>query len=127
MKNSFDIVILLGDRYELLAASIAALFAKIPIAHISGGETTVGAFDEAIRALRCGKMDDAAKAAHIMLYGRYAKYFWMGIGLAVLSVGCALWGEPIVTVGVFAGLTSLASLAFYEHAWNLAGQAPPLS
>ena len=44
-----DIVVLLGDRYELLAASIAALFAKIPIAHISGGETTVGAFDEAIR------------------------------------------------------------------------------
>jgi hypothetical protein len=85
------------------------------------------AFDEAIRVLRCEKTDDAAKAAHIMLYGRYAKYFWMGIGLAVLSVGCALWGEPIVTVGVFAGLTSLASLAFYEHAWNLAGQAPPLS
>ena len=44
-----DIVVLLGDRYELLAASIAALFARIPIAHISGGETTEGAFDEAIR------------------------------------------------------------------------------
>jgi len=44
-----DIVIVLGDRYELLAASAAALFARIPIGHIHGGETTIGAFDEAIR------------------------------------------------------------------------------
>ncbi|NQU63802.1 MAG: UDP-N-acetylglucosamine 2-epimerase (hydrolyzing), partial [SAR324 cluster bacterium] len=44
-----DILVLLGDRYEILSASIAALFAKIPIAHIHGGETTAGAFDEGIR------------------------------------------------------------------------------
>ena len=44
-----DLVIVLGDRYELLAASTAALFARIPIGHIHGGETTEGAFDEAIR------------------------------------------------------------------------------
>ena len=44
-----DIVVVLGDRFEILAASIAALYAKIPIVHIHGGETTVGAFDEAIR------------------------------------------------------------------------------
>jgi len=44
-----DIIVVLGDRYELLAASTAALFARIPIAHIGGGETTEGAFDEAIR------------------------------------------------------------------------------
>lgn len=44
-----DLLIVLGDRYELLAASSAALFARIPIAHIHGGETTEGAFDEAIR------------------------------------------------------------------------------
>ena len=44
-----DIVVVLGDRFEILAASLAALFAAIPIAHIHGGETTVGAFDEAIR------------------------------------------------------------------------------
>tara|TARA_Y100001958_G_C21238949_1_gene566118 strand:+ start:568 stop:1725 length:1158 start_codon:yes stop_codon:yes gene_type:complete len=44
-----DIVVLLGDRFEILAASISALFAKIPIAHIHGGETTTGAYDEAIR------------------------------------------------------------------------------
>jgi len=44
-----DIIIVLGDRFEILAASTAAMFARIPIAHISGGETTAGAFDEAIR------------------------------------------------------------------------------
>ena len=44
-----DLVIILGDRYELLAVAFAALLALIPIAHISGGETTEGAFDEAIR------------------------------------------------------------------------------
>jgi GDP/UDP-N,N'-diacetylbacillosamine 2-epimerase (hydrolysing) len=44
-----DLVMVLGDRYELLAAAAAALVARIPIAHIHGGETTVGAFDEAIR------------------------------------------------------------------------------
>lgn len=44
-----DLLIVLGDRYEILAAAITALIYKIPIAHIHGGETTEGAFDEAIR------------------------------------------------------------------------------
>jgi len=44
-----DILVLLGDRYEILAVAQAALVARIPIAHIHGGETTEGAFDEAIR------------------------------------------------------------------------------
>ncbi|MBW1740305.1 MAG: UDP-N-acetylglucosamine 2-epimerase (hydrolyzing) [Deltaproteobacteria bacterium] len=44
-----DLVILLGDRFEILAAAQAALVAKIPIAHLCGGDTTEGAFDEAIR------------------------------------------------------------------------------
>ena len=44
-----DIVVVLGDRFEIMAASLAALFAAIPIAHIHGGETTEGAFDESIR------------------------------------------------------------------------------
>ena len=48
-KLNPDIVLILGDRFEILAASIASLYAKIPIAHIHGGETTTGAFDEAIR------------------------------------------------------------------------------
>jgi UDP-hydrolysing UDP-N-acetyl-D-glucosamine 2-epimerase len=44
-----DLVIVLGDRFEILAAAAAALVAGIPIAHVHGGETTEGAFDEAIR------------------------------------------------------------------------------
>ena len=44
-----DLMVLLGDRYEILAAATAALFHKIPLAHVHGGETTEGAFDEAIR------------------------------------------------------------------------------
>lgn len=44
-----DIVIVLGDRYEIFSATSAAMIAKIPIAHLHGGETTEGAFDESIR------------------------------------------------------------------------------
>lgn len=44
-----DIIVLLGDRFEIFSAAAAALIAGIPIAHIHGGETTEGAFDEAIR------------------------------------------------------------------------------
>ncbi len=48
-ENRPDIVVLLGDRYEALMAATAAMMARIPIAHIHGGETTEGAVDEAIR------------------------------------------------------------------------------
>jgi len=44
-----DLIVLLGDRFEIFAAATAALIAGIPIAHLHGGETTEGAFDEAIR------------------------------------------------------------------------------
>ena len=44
-----DLVILLGDRYELLGAASAALLVGIPIFHLHGGEVTEGAYDDAIR------------------------------------------------------------------------------
>lgn len=44
-----DLIVVLGDRYEMLAAAQAALLMNIPIAHIHGGEVTQGAVDEAIR------------------------------------------------------------------------------
>lgn len=44
-----DMVVLLGDRYEILVAATAAMVHRIPIAHIHGGESTEGAIDEAIR------------------------------------------------------------------------------
>ena len=44
-----DLVVVLGDRTEILGAVIATAMANIPIAHLYGGETTEGAYDEAIR------------------------------------------------------------------------------
>ena len=44
-----DIAIILGDRYEMLAAASAALIFRIPVAHLHGGETTEGAYDDCIR------------------------------------------------------------------------------
>ena len=44
-----DIIVLLGDRFEIFSAAGAAMIARIPIAHIHGGESTEGVVDEAIR------------------------------------------------------------------------------
>lgn len=44
-----DVVLLVGDRFEVLAAAQACLIHKIPLAHIAGGDVTEGAFDESIR------------------------------------------------------------------------------
>jgi UDP-hydrolysing UDP-N-acetyl-D-glucosamine 2-epimerase len=44
-----DLLMLLGDRFEILAAAEAALVARLPVAHLCGGDVTEGAFDEAIR------------------------------------------------------------------------------
>jgi UDP-N-acetylglucosamine 2-epimerase (non-hydrolysing) len=54
LGNSFrslrpDLVLLLGDRYEILASAFAAFMARIPIAHLHGGEVTTGALDDGIR------------------------------------------------------------------------------
>jgi UDP-N-acetylglucosamine 2-epimerase (non-hydrolysing)/GDP/UDP-N,N'-diacetylbacillosamine 2-epimerase (hydrolysing) len=44
-----SIVVVLGDRYEIFAAAQAAMVARLPIAHIHGGEVTEGVFDDPIR------------------------------------------------------------------------------
>lgn len=44
-----DLIVVLGDRFEIFSAVAAALPARIPVAHLHGGELTEGAFDEAIR------------------------------------------------------------------------------
>jgi len=48
-RLSPDMLIVLGDRYEILAAVQAALIARIPVSHLCGGDITEGAFDESIR------------------------------------------------------------------------------
>ena len=44
-----DLIVVLGDRFEIFAAVSAALVARIPVAHLHGGEVTEGAFDESLR------------------------------------------------------------------------------
>lgn len=62
-----DIVIILGDRYEILAAAQAAMALRIPIAHIAGGDTTEGAYDEAIR-------HSVTKMAHLHFVTNHAAH-----------------------------------------------------
>lgn len=49
IKHKPDMVVVLGDRYEMLAVAQAAFFLSIPIAHIHGGEVTEGALDDGVR------------------------------------------------------------------------------
>ena len=67
-KLNPDLIIVLGDRFELLPAAISALISRIPLAHIHGGETTEGAYDEAIR-------HSITKMSHLHFVGNdeYAK------------------------------------------------------
>lgn len=44
-----DLIVVLGDRYEILSAVSTALFYKIPVAHLHGGEISEGAYDDCIR------------------------------------------------------------------------------
>ena len=44
-----DVLVILGDRYEILGSAIASMISRIPIAHIHGGELTLGALDDSIR------------------------------------------------------------------------------
>ncbi|MDO4720816.1 MAG: UDP-N-acetylglucosamine 2-epimerase [Peptostreptococcaceae bacterium] len=48
-RLSPDVIVLLGDRYEIFAAAAAAMILNLPLAHIHGGESTFGLVDEAIR------------------------------------------------------------------------------
>jgi Fe-S-cluster-containing dehydrogenase component/formate-dependent nitrite reductase membrane component NrfD len=70
---------------------------------------------------------DGAVAAKAMVRGRYARLFWAGAVLVVGAVLLSIWGDAFGPAAVLGGISALAGLAFYEHAWNLSGQAPPLS
>lgn len=49
MRLSPDLIVVLGDRFEIFSAASAALVSKIPVAHLHGGEITEGAFDDSFR------------------------------------------------------------------------------
>lgn len=48
-KDRPDLMLVLGDRYEILAASFTAHLQRVPIAHIAGGDVTEGSYDDAMR------------------------------------------------------------------------------
>ncbi|WP_286239904.1 UDP-N-acetylglucosamine 2-epimerase [Neptuniibacter halophilus] len=48
-RNEPDLLVVLGDRFEAMAVAQAAMVARVPIAHLHGGETTEGLIDEAVR------------------------------------------------------------------------------
>lgn len=86
-----DMVVLLGDRYEILVAATAAMVHRIPIAHIHGGESTEGAMDEAIRhsitkmSMLHFASTEAYKKRIIQLGEQPERVFWVG-ALGVESI-----------------------------------------
>jgi UDP-N-acetylglucosamine 2-epimerase len=48
-QNRPDLMLILGDRFEILAAATAAHLQRVPIAHIAGGDITEGSYDDAMR------------------------------------------------------------------------------
>ena len=81
-----DLVVVLGDRLEMLAAAVAALPLTIPVAHIHGGEVTEGAIDEQARHA-------ITKLAHLHFPAaeptRAASSRW-----ARSRGGCTAWARP---------------------------------
>ncbi len=69
-----DLMLVLGDRYEILAAALAATVAKIPIAHIHGGEASFGSFDNQIR-------DAVTKLSHIHFVANNDAWTRVQVGL----------------------------------------------
>lgn len=86
-----DLVLLLGDRFEIFSAAIAAYVALIPIAHIHGGELTGGALDEAFRH-SISKMSSLHFVAaeeykkRLMQLGENPKNIYLSGGLGVDSI-----------------------------------------
>lgn len=64
-----DMLMVLGDRFEILAAVQAALFARVPVAHIGGGDATEGALDESVRHA-ISKMSQIHFVSHAMAAAR---------------------------------------------------------
>ena len=73
-KLSPHLILILGDRYEIFAASVVALIYRIPIAHIHGGESTEGSFDDAMRH-SITKMSNLHFASTLEYKKKTGKYF----------------------------------------------------
>ena len=110
-----DVLVVLGDRFEMHAAALAALPFKIPVAHIHGGELTFGAIDDALR-------HSITKLSHLH-FPSTQEY-----GQRVIQMGEEPWR---VTVTGAPGLDHLATLEFLdreglERQFGLRLDGPPL-
>lgn len=110
-----DILVVLGDRFEMFAAVVASMPFKIPIAHIHGGEITEGAFDDALR-------HSITKFSHLHFVStqRYAE--------RVIQLGEEPWRVHVVGA---LGLDNLKSAKLLnrkelENMYNLRLEQPPL-
>lgn len=89
-----EALILLGDRYETAAAALAATVARIPIAHLYGGEESVGAFDNALR-----HAITKLSHLHLVAHGAYARrVVQMGEDPATVHVVGSLGVENVLTL-----------------------------
>ena len=73
-----DVLVLLGDRFEMLAAAVAALPAVVPVAHIHGGEESEGAIDNQIRhaITKLAHVHFASAEAHARRIARMGEEPW---------------------------------------------------
>lgn len=110
-----DILLVLGDRFEMFAAALAALPFKIPVAHIHGGEVTQGAIDDALR-------HSMTKLSHLHFVStqEYAQ--------RVAQLGEELWRIYISGAPCLDNLHELQLLTReeIEARFNLCLQPPPL-
>lgn len=100
VRSAPDILVVLGDRFEMYSAAVAALPFNIPVAHIHGGELTYGAIDDALR-------HSMTKLSHLHFVSAevYAK--------RVIQLGEEPWR---VTVSGAPGLDHLDSIEYLDCA-----------
>lgn len=88
-----DLIVVLGDRFEVFSAVAAALVARIPVAHVHGGELTEGAYDDALRH-SITKMSDFHFVAaddyrrRVIQLGEDPEHVFLVGGLGVDSIKC---------------------------------------
>jgi UDP-hydrolysing UDP-N-acetyl-D-glucosamine 2-epimerase len=99
-RSTPDILVVLGDRFEMYSAAVATLPFNIPVAHIHGGELTLGAIDDALR-------HSMTKLSHLHFVSTeaYAK--------RVIQLGEEPWR---VTVSGAPGLDNLDAINYLERA-----------
>ena len=124
-----DIVVLLGDRFELLAPAISALMLQIPIAHIHGGELSEGAIDDSVRhaITKCASFHFAATAAYrrriIQMGEQPNRVFHFGAPGLDQLYGAQLLSRPELEQELGFGLEGPVALVTYHPVTRDAGSA----